>query len=302
MRIQETNVSGIKMIDFQDENDFLLLRIAPDYGAKIMVFNGVENNEPFPILWEVGIDELKNNVFGKNDILFPFPNRLSHGRYHYGGNSYQFPINEVEMNNSIHGFIREKQFFEKSREIKKKSCSLHLAKTFHGEPYYPFPFHFEVSYYVENGLLKVTFSIKNTGSVTMPFGLGWHPYFNVQRGDEVFLPELKEYLVDNRYIPTGDTRLLGEREFVPDGNFFNATYEVTERDETIYKIKGTKDIEIKASKEFGFLQLYTPLSYSVVAIEPMTCCIDSFNNGYGLLELEPLEAFKARIQIKIDCR
>ena len=48
-----------------------------------------------------------------------------------------------------------------------------------------------------------------------------------------------------------------------------------------------------AQSGFNYLQLYIPPDRSSIAIEPMTCSVDAFNNGDGLIILEVAEVIKA---------
>lgn len=48
-----------------------------------------------------------------------------------------------------------------------------------------------------------------------------------------------------------------------------------------------------------YLQIYTPSHRKNIAIEPMTCATDAFNNKYGLLELDAKETFKWEIMLDI---
>ena len=54
-----------------------------------------------------------------------------------------------------------------------------------------------------------------------------------------------------------------------------------------YKI----DISFDSHTEESFLQVYTPDTRNCIAIEPMTCAPDCFNNKNGLLTLKPSESF-----------
>ena len=300
MEIREKNVSDIKIIEVRDKRQNLLFRVSPSHGAKILELNMVKDDGVRPLLWEVDLGELASNDFGKNDILFPFPNRLKDGAYHYAGKKYTFPINEIERHNSIHGFIRDRSFVQKSMRVLRDVVKLDFSHTFHGEPYYPFPFNFEVSYRVQEQTFQISFSIKNTGNTKLPMGLGWHPYFVLNGNENIELPPLKQYRVDEEFIPNGAVKNYGGENFVPDNTFFNATFEILDAKKPCYRIIAQNEIvEIKTTNNFGFLQLYTPPNKHVVALEPMTCCVNCFNNKLGLIELEPFEIFRGEIEIKL---
>lgn len=300
MRLQKQIIKEIQVYDILDSKNNLLLRVAPDFGAKILEFNMTLEENVVPVLWKTDFKELYSNEFGKSDILFPFPNRLDGGFYEYNGTQHAFPINEKEFDNSIHGFLRERKFHFIHETIQKNSIEIVFSHTFDGEPSYPFPFVFEIAYRIGSNFFQASFSITNTGNRTMPFGLGWHPYFVLDKygSGKVNLPPLKEYLVDDRYLPTGKIRIHTNRFFEADDHFYNATFEIMEEPPVYQLVLDKNTLEIKASDSFSFLQLYTPPGMGVMAIEPMTCCINSFNNKIGLMELSPQETFDATIQIQ----
>jgi len=45
--------------------------------------------------------------------------------------------------------------------------------------------------------------------------------------------------------------------------------------------------------KYNFLQVYTPPHRKSIAIEPMTCAPNAFNNEQGLIILAPFESFSA---------
>ena len=55
-------------------------------------------------------------------VLFPFPNRLENGRYKFNGKKYQLPINEIDRNNQLHGFVNIYKF----NCLKKSKSSITL--------------------------------------------------------------------------------------------------------------------------------------------------------------------------------
>jgi aldose 1-epimerase len=50
------------------------------------------------------VDERATN--GRGQVLAPWPNRLTDGRYRYGDRDCQAPINEVSRHTAIHGLVR----------------------------------------------------------------------------------------------------------------------------------------------------------------------------------------------------
>jgi len=301
MRIEKKEIKGIEVIDVCDEKDNLILRVAPKHGTKVMQLNFIHENERNPVIWPVALDEIEESyIYGKNDILFPFPNRLEDGTYQYLGSTYQFPINEEKNNNTIHGFLRERSFDLLGSNWGEETAELLFGYTFEGEACFPFPFKITILYTVGTQSFNVSFSITNTGTTAMPFGLGWHPYLMCSEESEVKLPPSKVHLVNQRYLPNGATQSLDDEVFNPNHIFFDATLELNDGELPFYELVNSKNsILIRASKEFGFLQLYTPPGKSTVAIEPMTCGVNSFNTEQGLVHLQPNALFEADIEIAL---
>ena len=50
----------------------------------------------------------------------------------------------------------------------------------------------------------------------------------------------------------------------------------------------------------SYLQLYTPPDRKSIAIEPMNCIANAFNNGIGLKLLKPGEEFNWEVKIEVD--
>lgn len=59
-------------------------------------------------------------------------------------------------------------------------------------------------------------------------------------------------------------------------------------------------IEVSAPiRQFPFFQVFTPPHRESIALEPMSCNVDAFNNGQGLVSLEPDAEWKTRMEIKV---
>lgn len=281
-----------------------VLSLAPHKGAKLLRLHIRHKGEWKRLLWEMDLAELERNIFGKNDILFPFPNRTDQGTFVYRNKTYQFPINELEHNNAIHGFLREEAFEILETETNDKWARISLIHRSKGKPYFPFPFDFTVRYQLHlDGIFQVNFTIENTGNSSFPFGLGWHPYFDIgAKGlEDVFvrLPDLREYAVNERYLPTGETKTSKKHVWKPPKVFFNATYEVLS-EPIAYEINSNRLKVSITSDNLSFLQVYTPPKMDVVALEPMSCCVNTFNNKIGLKELHGKETFEGYILVKVS--
>ena len=117
------------------------------------------------------------------------------------------------------------------------------------------------------------------------------------------IPTCQKVDIDPRMIPTGElTRfdLFSEERLVAD-TFLDNCF-LAESDYTI-SASGTQfELEVSADAAlFPYFQIFTPPHRESIAIEPMTCNVDAFNNGNGLIRLEAgakwAGAFHCRIRL-----
>jgi aldose 1-epimerase len=255
--------------------------------------------------------ELIENKWSKNIILLPYPNRLRDGRYTHEGKTYQFDLTSPDTQNSIHGFGKDAPMRVEEVWVEKNGAGLTCVWHYDGhQAAYPFPFEAKVMMLLSQRMLTVNMSFRNTSTETIPVGLGWHPYFKMsEKSDDSSLqmPDCQLISIDDRMLPTGEKT-----------NFdaFKTLRKINDStlDNGFYLTNQTRDAEtILASahgqlifwqetgpQKWNFLQVFTPPHRQSVAIEPMTCNIDAFNNGDGLVMLKPSEtlggAFGVRFQ------
>jgi aldose 1-epimerase len=249
-------------------------------------------------------EELDTLEKGKSIVLFPFPNRMRDGKYAFEGNNYHFAINNPETGNALHGFGMNTQMNVLDLQLGKEVAILELGYQDDGSrPEYPFPFAFRFQLKLSPQELEGKFIFENTGTTALPVGLGWHPYFQLSpKVDSVSmqLPECEKIEVDDRMLPTGrrtfydsyqSLKPIGEDQL--DNGFF-LTGPSGKAHVLLQGEKGILDYWQSAGhRQFNYLQVFTPPHRQSVAIEPMTCNIDAFNNGDGLIRLGPSDSVEA---------
>lgn len=236
--------------------------------------------------------------------LLPFPNRLAKGSYQFEGKSYQLECNDPGHDNALHGL-----FWDESYEIVEQSeAAIRLRFDYKGNrAEYPFPFRFEVSYSFTHDGLSIALHYENTGTTNAPFGLGWHPYFAAALGIDVTefqMPEAKRVLVDDKMIPTGEKVVVDQfKEPIPlTGTLLDDCFELeNDRFTSVrYRVDLTNTLFMEfSSRDFPYLQVFTAKNRRSLAIEPMTCSIDAFNNGDGLLVFAPGESKQWKVYLSL---
>ncbi|GAB2532171.1 aldose epimerase family protein [Spirosoma aerophilum] len=266
-------------------------------------------------------------------LMYPFPSRIRHGIYHFEGQDYALKLNEVKHDNALHGFVHGRDFSVISQEVTSTYAQLVIRYTYKGDTVgYPFPFILTVSYkLVQANLLargsaaaddrmcalEVSYSAINTGTTRCPAAFGWHPYFS-----------LSEELIDEMSLslPTRTPVILNER-MIPDGKMATEQAgQISLRDQkldTAFAIEPTSDpaspesfaetvltsgstgVRLIVGQETGegklnYLVCFTPVRRDGIAIEPLTANVDAFNNGDGLVILNPGEALSGTIWVRLD--
>ncbi|MFA6089298.1 MAG: aldose 1-epimerase [Candidatus Woesearchaeota archaeon] len=277
------------------------MKIISDFGCNLieLILDGKEvldTNKDF--------DNLTLNKGAKSALLIPFPNRISKGKYTFENKEHQIEINKPEEENAIHGVLYNKPFKLTKKNITEQAASITFEHEIKKEDIKGYPFHILVSitFILEKTRLSIIINTTNKGNNNAPYGVGWHPYFKITRKLEdcaIMIPsntilELDDKkpmiptgeVLKNKHLPTFD--LIGDAEF--DTCFTNLTQtECFLEEYTIF-----------FDKSMDFLQIYTPKDRSSIAIEPMSCAPDAFNNKMGLDIIKPNETKPNFFGIKIE--
>ena len=240
----------------------------------------------------------------KGSKLLPFPNRIDRGKYDFNGKSYTLPINEPARDTALHGLVFNKPWTVVSSSADEKGAKLVTRfednGTHEGYPFkYTADFIFELN---EKGFTATT-RLTNNDNKDLPIGDGIHPYFRTGTTVDNWrlkLPKCQLLEVgDNRLIPTGKTepftkyeeiKVFGDQKF--DACFVYDTSAVKDGIATLEIEDPEKGVKFTIWQEVGenkynYLQIYTPDDRKSLAIEPMTCAPNTFNNGLGLIVLKP---------------
>lgn len=286
--------------------------IIPGFGGNVNRIVLRKKNKNYAILDGARTDlELLKNAWFKGAKLIPFPNRIRNGQYSFAGKPYQLPINFGR--HAIHGFVYDKVLKVTDETINDNQASLELEYVYDAAiKGYPFSFRATLTYSLmrDKGFQYKT-EITNLGSISLPASDGWHPYFKTKGKVDrlhIKIPAESRIEVDAQMIPTGKlihenyTGLfqIGNKEF--DTGFVlkkvggKATTELYNPD---------SDLKICLWQEIGkwkynYLQVFIPPSRTSIAIEPMTCTADAFNNRIGIIILEPQQSFSATCGVHLE--
>ena len=255
-----------------------------------------------PVLAGFGEGEWSDG--GRGQVLAPWPNRLGDGHYRFGDLSVQAPLDEPERNNAIHGLVRWLPWRLEVKAQNLVAARCHLFPT----PGYPFNLELRVEYRLGRDGLTVSTLATNVGRLTLPFGIGFHPYFRpAAEPIDIALLELPAYerlVLDERGLPTGEVRGVEGTEYdfteqrAIGPTRLDTAYTGLERGRDRLAWAELTDPAEKLSTRlwmdegFGYLMCYTGDTLEerdrrrAVALEPMTCPPDALRSGRGLIILE----------------
>ncbi len=262
--------------------------------------------------YETLITEGRNKFKGSK--LFPYPNRIADGQYTYENMVHNFFINFPHEKNSNHGILLESDFTILNKSTSLEAAILTVQHKTNGEDIgYPFRVALNIEFRLSKDGFSCTTLIENKEEQTIPVGDGWHPYFKIaSKVDECILtlPVEFSYEVDERMIPTGkvNRETVFNKPNKIGASKFDTGYKLAKSNDPVqYTILENPSQNLKlvfwqegGEGKYNYLQIYTPPDRQSIAIEPMTCLANAFNNGIGLISLKPKETMKISFGLKLE--
>ena len=246
---------------------------------------------------------LECNPYHPSALLTPWVNRVRNGNYSYKGKNYQLPINEPALGNAIHGLLARAPF----TLVQQSDSSVTLEHTYKGEePNYPFPFTFRYNYTLtDEGALEITFTAQNTGTTSMPFACGWHPYFSFPDTHVTDLSikfhPISRFISDSQMIPLHEQAFDRSEAIRLGTEKLDHVFLLKPMEKHVTTLRDTRrqlSLHVEQSSiQFPYLVVFAPEEQNAVAIEPMTANTDAFNTAEGLQILAPLAQFDGEVYL-----
>jgi aldose 1-epimerase len=282
-------------------NDTISCKLFPNLGASIQtlsinnidILNGIDISKK-------GLDSYKEKY--QSALLFPYVGRIQNGKYHYNNADHHLTINDKFHLNALHGLVYDKSFQVNNFELSEKEAIVQLAyesdSTLIG---FPFEFKLQITYQISDEKLQLKFKIENRDTISLPFGLGWHPYFKTEElnSNLISFHSVNKYVCDENLIPI-ETRSFNEKTtFKILNKSFDDTFILLKNEVKFKTDKYLAQMKFSGSHE-NYLQIYTPEDRKSIALEPITCIPNALNNRVGLREVQPNEAFEWSIELKLS--
>jgi aldose 1-epimerase len=245
----------------------------------------------------IGYPEDQPARAGIGQHLFPWPNRITDGKYTFQGVDQQLYLTEPARSNAIHGLTRWANW--ERLDDGSDTSYVEVGYRLHGQPGYPHQLALTLTYQLDatNGL-SVTARATNIGTSDAPYGYGTHPYLTVGRQiDECELEFTADSWLEvtpDRLSPVGLKPVadspydFGQARKLQDLDIDNAFTHLPATWEVRLTDPATGN-SARLTSDTRWMQLYTANALGRVglAVEPMTCPPDAFVSGDDLVVLKP---------------
>lgn len=224
--------------------------------------------------------------------LVPWPNRIAGGAYDWSGQPYEVPVNEHRTGAALHGLGSWQRWAVTDCD----GWRVRLALDLPASPGYPFELALAVTYALDESGLTATIRATNTGRTSAPYGASSHPFLTCGGPvDECTLvvPASHVLKTDASLIPTGVREVEGSdfdlRRPEPLGaRVIDHAYQGLP--EGAWTVTLTRDGHgVALESDARWVQVYTGelVDRVGVAVEPMTCPPDAFNQAPETVRLLP---------------
>jgi aldose 1-epimerase len=293
-QIQQISTSNPLEDHFHITNEGISCKIYQNLGASVQEFskNGVALFKGFRKVEDYKIEHTSS-------ILAPFPGRIEYGTYIHDHKKYHLDTNENNRENSIHGLVAH-EYFEctDSKSTEDQATIVFSYQPKNNIEGYPFLYKVDVTYLITNNSLHVDIRMKNLDETIIPFGLGWHPYFLCSdlKNSMLQFNSTQEILCDTEMIPISEKSIDYASAFPIKDLHFDTCYTLDQKKVSLKTNEYSVDMEV-FSPEDQFIQIFTPHTRDCIALEPMTCAPNAFNNRMGLLQLKPKDSYTYSIML-----
>lgn len=229
------------------------------------------------------------SVRGGIPILFPICGNLPDNLYFYKGKQYSL---------KQHGFARDYPWQVVAQETDTHAgITLALKSNNQTRAVYPFDFTLEFTYQLQGGNLTIKQRYINHSQETMPFSVGFHPYFWTRDKNQLsFKIPASEYQnqITKENHPYGGGFDFELEEI--DAAFPNLTSNSTSMIDNERHLK----IRIAYSELFSTLVFWTVKGKDYVCLEPWSAPRNAINIGVHLNYLEPKGILESFIEINVS--
>ncbi|MBH2005239.1 MAG: aldose 1-epimerase [Sphingobacteriia bacterium] len=272
--------------------------------AEIFAFGGLLNAFHIPLKGKMvnciegfsSVADARKNIANsfRSAKISPFVCRMRNGTYQLQNKTYRVHKHYLGEH-AIHGLVYDARFTVEKEQATDEFASVLLKFNYtQTDQGYPFAYTLSLLWKLEKGnRISVITSIRHSNNQSIPYADGWHPYFTLGGKVDNYTLQFNgdtQLIFDKELLPTGkkkkDTRFLKGlplKGVVLDNSF---EYLPGQSRRAVLKSRYLQ-LVVEPDEHYPILQVYTPLSRKSIAIENLSGAPDNFNNGIGLVMLEP---------------
>lgn len=236
--------------------------VLPEIGANLIAFRDTEKGYKFlhePTSTEEMASFVSRPMVHGIPVLFP-PNRFEDGKFPWEGRTYEFPINESNRNNHLHGFVYnipwEVQDFGAGKLNSWVTLVQQVRPGHSAYEYFPHSFTIILTYTLSEAGLHQSVTVRNDGTDVMPCLLAMHTSVNAPFAqsstaeDCSFMMTIGErYEMNERMLPTGHYQALGAEEAKIKSGGVSPYFEAMDNHYTAVPQNGRNRMELTDSRE-----------------------------------------------------
>jgi galactose mutarotase-like enzyme len=260
-----------------------VVEIEPEHGGLVTRFDAGARRVLF--MDESTLRDPTKNVRGGLPVLFPTPGKLANDVWSYKDHSGAL---------KQHGFARNLPW--RTLDVGRTTATLALASSDATRAGFPWDFTVEMTILLRGTTLRLDHRISNTGAASMPFGFGFHPYFEIADADK---PHAR--------IATAATRAFDNvtKQIVP----VASPIDLTRNEVDLHLLDHGKtasalatpagEVRLRGSAEYTHWVVWTLAGRDFVCLEPWTCPGDALNTHERLIVLAPGDARALWLEIEV---
>ncbi len=275
-----------------DETAGCSAEICPELGCNCFDWRIRRGSEEVPLLYadpEVfpGGRPTRSGI----PVLFPYPNRLRGGTFTWEGKEYRLPLTDASGKHSIHGFACRHPW--RVTASGAEATSAWLTAEFHASrdaaadaKVWPADYALSLTFRLGAGRLRLEIRVDNKDRVSLPFGLGFHPYYQLSSPAAPVQAPAHQYWELEGSLPTGRRLSVdAARDLTKPrpANMLKLDDVLTGLDAGPVNAEGlvyrgaVDHVELWTSPDFRELVAFTPPHGKAVCLEPYTCTTDAAN-------------------------
>ena len=283
---QNETVNGIEAVVLRRGGEAPIKAVVtPKYGANLigLEYKGRE------LIYSPQDAASFNGSSPGSPVLYPTPNRIAGGKFSWEGREFFFGLNDGDR--FLHGLVRDKAWEYEILPAADNGVAVRMWIDFSpgGEIFETFGIdhRLTLTYSLDKDGLKIEHKVENRDSISLPYGIAYHPYLNYLGSKEaniLCVPAKKHHEAVN-LMPTGKLEDLDGQPFdirkptpVPDLILDDVYWGMTPENQAWVEFRDAGiRLEFRTSLEFTHMVVYIQPQNEFFCVENQTCSTDAIN-------------------------